>query len=145
MASLQSMDSMYMDICKRIAEQSRAVRKKVGCVISNDNNIISYGWNGTPSGDDNVCEYVDDNGNLVTKPEVLHAESNALMKLLASKHPSSANGASLYVTMSPCVDCAKLIFQAGITRVRYFERYRDDSGIAFLSGRGIDIEQHDSV
>jgi dCMP deaminase len=150
----QRRDTLYLDIAERCAQESYAIRKKVGAVVVKDENIISHGWNGTPSGDDNTCEelvYPDDydgraDGSgppemvLRTKPTVLHAELNALMKL-ARNTSAGTDGATLYVTMSPCVECAKLIKQAGITRVVYRELYRDASGIEFLVTRGISVEK----
>lgn len=133
---------MYMEIAKVFARQSHAVRKRVGAVIVKDNNILSYGWNGTPAGDDNVCEHLVD-GKYVTKPETLHSESNALMKLVKSGSSVGTAGAYLYVTLSPCLECAKLIKQAGITRVVYGEEYRDVSGIKFLENRNVDIKKFD--
>lgn len=134
------MDNLYMDIAERVSQMSYASRAKVGAVLTSHNNIISYGWNGTPAGDDNTCEYIDDAGALVTKPDVLHAESNLLMKV-AAQGGSGAQGATLYVTMSPCAECSKLIKQAGIARVVYRERYRDTRGIDFLLKRGVKVEQ----
>lgn len=119
---------------------SHAERKKVGAVLANNTNILSYGWNGTPAGDDNTCETTNGAGELVTKPEVLHAESNALMKLVSSGS-SRSEGATLYVTLSPCFECAKLIKQAKISRVVYKEQYRDASGISFLTSRGVVVDK----
>ena len=121
---------LYMDIAKRVALMSHCERTKVGSVIVKDGRIISMGWNGTPSGQDNCCEV--DN---VTKPEVLHAESNALMKL--ARFHESGEGAILYNTLSPCMDCAKMIYQAGIKIVYFNEFYRDDSGIDALERFGV--------
>jgi dCMP deaminase len=119
---------------------SHARRKKVGAIIATENNILSYGWNGTPSGDDNNCEIENEDGTLTTKPEVLHAESNALMKLVSSGGVG-AQGSTLYVTMSPCKECAKLIKQAKVKRVVFKEQYRDTGGIEFLRVRGVKVEQ----
>ena len=134
-----------MDIALRVAQESHAVRKKVGGVLVNDTDIISYGWNGTPAGDDNGCECVNDDGTLTTKPEVLHAETNLFMKLLARGRGISTSGATLYMTLSPCPDCCKLIKQADIHRVVYFEEYRDSTGIKFLQDRGVSVEKYDSL
>lgn len=165
-------DKTYMKIAKCISELSYANRNKVGCVIvSADGQLISQGFNGTPSGYDNCCEdvlctcewnheccknaepineilkhkncadfckdckYV----KLITKPEVLHAESNAISK--CAKWYSSTQGATLYVTLSPCFECAKTIIQAGIKRVCYGETYRDTSGLEFLIANNIIVEQ----
>ena len=140
MPAQDKLDNLYMSIADRISGMSHARRKKVGAVIANDTNILSYGWNGTPAGDDNDCEIENDDGTLQTKNEVLHAESNALMKLV-STGGVGAQGATLYVTMSPCKECAKLIKQAKIKRVVYREHYRDTGGIDFLTKRGVKVEQ----
>ena len=134
---------LYMDWAKRAAELSYAKRLHVGAVIVKDDTVISYGYNGMPAGWDNTCEdviqYEDDTVALKTKPEVLHAESNAIAKL-AKSHNSGLN-AELFVTHSPCIDCAKLILQSGISRVYYGENYRDDAGIKFLEKSGIPVEK----
>jgi dCMP deaminase len=131
-------DKTYLKIAEDISGLSYGVRAKVGCIIvSPDGQIISHGWNGTPSGFDNCCEYKDSEGNLHTKPEVLHAESNAIMK--CAKNMVSTNKSSLYVTLSPCFECAKLIIQSGIKKVYYKEEYRDLSGIDFLKDNGIEV------
>lgn len=133
----KKIDTLYLDITKRISEMSYAVRKKVACLLVKDNNIISFGWNGTPNGDDNCCEIKSANGELITKPEVLHSEFNAISKL--SKSTNSSDGAEIYLTLSPCLECAKLIFQSGIKRVIYSEEYRNVDGIVFLKDRGIKV------
>ena len=132
-------DSMYLRICKVVAMYSHATRAKVGAVIVKDNNILSFGFNGTPSGMDNCCEYVDEEGKTKTKKEVLHAESNALMKLTKTGGFGSS-GATMYITLSPCIDCAKLIIQGDIKRVVYMEKYRDDAGIKLLEECGIKVD-----
>lgn len=135
--------SAYMDTAFRFAELSSAVRLKVGAIVVKDDRIISIGYNGTPSGWDNECEYKHYSlGNpndfeLKTKPEVLHAESNAITKLARSSESGLA--ADLFVTHSPCVECAKLIFQSGIKRVFYANAYRDESGITFLKDSGVEV------
>ena len=129
-----------MSIAAEVAQMSYARRAKVGAILAKDDNIISYGWNGTPSGDDNTCELELEDGTLQTKSEVLHAESNLLSKLTKSGGTGSS-GATLYVTLSPCAECAKLIKQSGIARVVYRDKYRDPSGIDFLNSRGIIVEQ----
>lgn len=116
----------YMNVARLFAEHSSAKRKKVGAVIVKDDRIISIGYNGMPADWDNECEI--DN---VTKPEVIHAESNAIAKL--AKSTESGNGATMFITCSPCIQCAKLIYQAGITEVYYAESYRNDDGVNFLS------------
>jgi dCMP deaminase len=131
---------------------SRAVRLQVGCIIVKDDNIISFSWNGTPRGWDNNCEdesvelYSGYEGAihrtvLKTKPEVLHAESNAVSKL--AKSTNSGLGADLFVTHSPCLECAKLIYQSVIRRVYYCENYRDDAGLQFLYKSGLIVEKLD--
>jgi dCMP deaminase len=152
------------------SELSKAERSKVGAVLYKDNAIISIGFNGTPSGFDNSCEYItyrsehghdyhpnilnicdqiDENTwkmsrgtkiskELVTKPEVLHAESNAIAKV--AKSSQSCDGATLYVTLSPCLECAKIIIQCGITRVVYRHKYRITDGIDLLEKAGIQID-----
>lgn len=129
---------LYMDIAVRTSEMSRAVRLKVGSVIVKDTRIISMGWNGTPAGWDNICEYTELDGTLKTKPEVLHAEMNALMKLARS--PESGAGASIFITHAPCINCAKGIYQAGIKEVYYKENYREEDGVDFLKKCGVEIK-----
>ena len=164
---------LYMDFAARVAQLSHARRLKVGAVIVKDDTVISYGYNGTPSGWDNNCEYMEfmpfDTGGwldpteiwhqwplegkfwvdgveqdrryrLVTKPEVLHAESNALAKL--AKSTNSGVGADLFITHSPCMECAKLVYQAGIRRVWFGVGYRDNSGVEFLRKCGVEVAQH---
>jgi len=122
---------LYMDIAYRVAEMSHAKRRKVGCVIVKDERIISMGWNGMPTGMPNLCEDYDTlRAVSTTKKEVLHAEANALMKL--AKYGSSANGATLYTTTSPCFECAKLIYQSGIKKLVYSEFYTDQQPLTFL-------------
>jgi dCMP deaminase len=161
---------LYMDWAHRCSELSHARRLHVGAVIVKDDTVISYGYNGMPAGWDNDCEdreYMDrDAGGwlspdeiyerwpfeefnsefdftrryrLKTKPEVLHAESNAIAKL--AKSNNSGLGADLFVTHSPCLDCAKLIYQSGIRRVYFNQNYRDDAGIQFLEKSGVTVEK----
>lgn len=122
----------YMDVAKRFAQCSTAERLQVGAVVVKDDRIISIGYNGTPRGWDNLCE---ENGK--TKPEVLHAEANAITKL--AKSTESGDGSVLFCTHSPCIDCAKLIVQSGITEVYYDEHYRSEEGLKFLVKSGIRI------
>jgi len=134
----------YMKTARVFAELSTARRKQVGAVVVKDDCIISIGYNGMPSGWDNNCEdeisYPDAHGvTLKTKPEVLHAEMNALSKL--AKSTESGDGASMFITCAPCMDCAKMIFQSGIKEVFYGEDYRDDVGILFLNKCGITVKQ----
>jgi dCMP deaminase len=133
----------YIDIAHRVAELSHARRLKVGAVIVKDD-VITYGYNGMPSGWDNDCEEEiwnvhDSSSELKTRPEVLHAESNAVSKMARST--VSANGADMFITHSPCIDCAKLIFQAGVERVFYSEDYRSPAGINFLQKSGVVVEK----
>lgn len=122
----KELDKRYIRMASIWAENSYCVRRKVGALIVKDKMIISDGYNGTPAGFENICE---DENNL-TKPYVLHAEANAITKIARSNN--SSNGATLYVTASPCIECAKLIIQAGIKRVVYSEKYRLEDGIELL-------------
>ena len=128
----QALDLRYLRMARIWAENSYCVRRQVGALIVKDKMIISDGYNGTPSGFENVCE--DDNG--LTKPYVLHAEANAITKIARSGN--NPDGATLYVTASPCIECAKLIIQAGIRRVVYGEAYRLVDGIELLRRAGIE-------
>jgi len=157
----------YMDVAARVSDLSHAQRLKVGAIVVKDDRIISIGYNGMPAGWDNFCEHmefmpvndadarlddypfqgtfwinghsVDRRYRLKTKPEVLHAETNAIAKL--AKSNDSGDGADLFVTHSPCLDCAKLIYQSGIRRLYFKSQYRDDSGVEFLKKSGIDVVQ----
>ncbi len=133
----------YMDVAHRFAELSHARRLHVGAIIVKDDRIISIGYNGMPAGWDNDCEDVvqhsDDTTSLKTKPEVLHAETNAIAKL--AKSTESGADATMFITHSPCLDCAKLIFQSGISSVFYRDSYRSEDGIQFLKASGITVEQ----
>lgn len=126
------LDKRYLRMTAIWSENSYCKRRKVGALIVKDNMIISDGYNGTPAGFENVCE--DENG--VTKPYVLHAEANAITKVARSNN--SSDGATLYVTASPCIECAKLIIQAGIKRVVFNELYRITDGIDLLRRAGIE-------
>lgn len=166
----QKFIDLYMDFAKRVAELSYARRLQVGAVIVKDDTVISYGYNGTPAGWDNNCEdRVYDPGaggwldpeefeakypyegwhegagrtvryGLKTKPEVIHAESNAISKL--AKSSNSGLGADIFITHAPCMECAKLVYQSGISRVFYSENYRDSSGVEFLKRSGVEVEQY---
>ncbi|MBQ0030909.1 MAG: dCMP deaminase family protein [Bacteroidales bacterium] len=125
------LDCRYMQMAQIWAENSYCVRRKVGALLVKNKMIISDGFNGTPSGFPNVCE--DENNH--TFPYVLHAEANAITKVARSNN--SSEGATLYVTASPCIECAKLIIQAGITRVVFSEYYRDTEGLELLQKAGI--------
>lgn len=127
-------DAAYLRIAAEWGQLSYCQRKKVGAIIVKDRMIISDGYNGTPSGFENCCE--DEEG--LTKWYVLHAEANAVLKVARSTQ--SCEGATLYITMSPCKDCSKLIHQAGIKRVVYRTGYKDDSGLDFLVKAGVEVE-----
>lgn len=127
-------DKAYLRIAQEWGQLSYCKRKKVGAIIVKDRMIISDGYNGTPSGFENCCEEEDG----LTKWYVLHAEANAVLKVARSTQ--SCEGATLYITMSPCKDCSKLIHQSGITRVVYKEGYKDNSGLDFLTKAGVAVE-----
>lgn len=127
-------DHLYMKMARTWAENSYCVRRQVGALMVRDNMIISDGFNGTPSGFENICE----DENNVSKPYVLHAEANAITKIARSNN--SSNGATLYVTASPCMECSKLIIQSGIKRVVYGEKYRLMDGVELLERAGIQVD-----
>ena len=137
----------YMKTAETFAELSSARRLHVGAIIVKDDRIISIGYNGMPSGWDNNCEYEeiyhyklnDEVYELKTRPEVLHAETNAIAKLARSNE--SGLGSSMFITHSPCLDCAKLVYQSGINTVYYRNSYRDDKGIQFLQKAGVRVEK----
>ncbi len=132
---LTKYDIAYMKMAREWSKLSYCKRKKVGALIVKDRRIISDGYNGTPSGFENICE--DEQG--ATKWHVLHAEANAISKVAASTQNSE--GASLYVTLSPCKECSKLIYQAGIKKVFYAEAYSDTTGLEFLKKAGVEVIQ----
>ena len=145
-----------MDVAKRFAQLSHAERLKVGAIVVKDDRIISIGYNGMPSGWDNCCEEpalnvvgIAPDGNeivepcLKTKPQVLHAESNAIAKL--ARCNESGLGADLFITHSPCIECAKLIYQSGINRVYFGEHYRSTDGLDFLTASKITVIQVDTI
>jgi len=134
MALKVDLDKAYMRMAREWAKLSYAERRQVGCLIAKDHQIISDGFNGTPTGFKNVCEGKDGE----TLAHVLHAESNALTKLARSTQ--SCEGATLYVTLSPCFECSKLIIQSGINRVVCFEEYSDTTGITLLQKAGINVD-----
>jgi len=163
---MKKFDDKYMQIAKLWALNSHAIRSKVGALIVKDNMIISDGFNGTPTGMSNVCEKVtcimhenreecasyklDDlacvqcqNAKLETLPTVIHAECNAITKLARSTQ--SSEGSTLFVTLSPCVECAKMIIQSGIKRVVYEQKYRKDDGLELLKEAGIEVEQFNQL
>lgn len=130
-------DKLFIDICTKYAEMSYAKRKKVGAVIVKENTIVSDGYNGTPVGFDNNCE--DNDGK--THWYVLHAEANAITKMARSN--TSCVDSTLYITLSPCKECSKLIIQSGIKRVVYKEKYKDTSGLDFLGNFNVECIQID--
>lgn len=161
----------YMDVAERTSKLSSAIRRQVGAVIVKENRILSYGYNGMPTGWSNECEYKDymsgDAGGwlnpdeieerwpfeeystefesnrryrLVTKDEVLHAESNAIAKVSGSTE--SSENATLFVTMAPCIHCAKMIFQSGIKNIYYRDTYRDNHGVEFLEKGGVSVNRY---
>ncbi len=132
---MEKFDQSYMEMASVWARNSYCKRRQVGALLVKDRMIISDGYNGTPSGFENVCE--DENG--ATKPYVLHAEANAITKV--AKSGNSSEGATLYVTASPCIECSKLIIQAGIRRVVYRDEYRITDGIELLARAGILCEK----
>lgn len=130
----------YMDVAERFAEESYATRLHVGAIVVKDNRIISIGINGMPSGWENVCEYYDlETGGPKSKPEVLHAETNAIAKLARSHE--SGEGAAIFITHAPCLNCAKSIYQSGISEVYYRNEYRETTGIEFLKKCKIPVEK----
>ncbi len=133
----RQLDIRYIRMARIWAENSYCVRRKVGALIVKDKMIISDGYNGTPAGFENICE--DDAG--ATKPYVLHAEANAITKV--AKSANSSEGSTLYITASPCIECAKLIIQAGIVRVVYCDSYHSHEGVELLARVGIDLVQID--
>ena len=134
---MEKFDHRYLEMAEIWAKNSYCKRRQVGALIVKDKMIISDGYNGTPSGFENVCE--DENG--VTKPYVLHAEANAITKV--AKSGNSSEGATLYVTASPCLECSKLIIQSGIKRVVYNDEYRLTDGVDLLRRAGIEVEKID--
>ena len=136
----------HMHAAEVYAELSTAKRLQVGCVIVKDNTIIGIGYNGMPSGWDNVCEIIkhtDFTGTVVTmsKPEVLHAETNAIAKV--AKSTNSTDGATMFITHAPCLDCAKLVYQSGINSVYYRDTYKNDDGLKFLEKCNIKVEKYE--
>ena len=134
---MQKFDDRYLEMAAIWAKNSYCKRRQVGALIVKDKMIISDGYNGTPSGFENVCE--DETG--ATKPYVLHAEANAISKV--AKSGNSSEGSTLYVTASPCIECSKLIIQAGIKRIVYRDEYRLTDGVDLLRRAGIEVEKVD--
>lgn len=135
---MQKFDDTYMQMAQLIALHSKAVRAKVGAILLTPHNVILAGYNGTPSGLSNDCENEVD-GTLVTKPDVIHAELNAILK--AAKEGVSVVGSTVYVTLAPCVQCSAMLAQSGVKRVVFGRQYRDDSGILLLKTAGVVVEQ----
>jgi len=137
----------FMDTAERFAQLSSSRRLKVGAVVVKDNRITSIGYNGTPAGWDNNCEneighVLDDSGNIIetrlkTKDEVIHAEANAIVKL--ARDGESGSGSAMFCTHAPCVQCAKLIYGAGISKLFYRDAYRDNNGLDFLAATGVEV------
>ena len=132
--NMNKLDKVFINIAKETSTLSHCVRSKVGAVLVKSGNIISFGYNGTPSGMDNSCEEND-----VTLSQVIHAECNAILK--AAKTGNSVDGSTLYLTLSPCLDCSKLILQSGIKKVVYLTNYRNLEGVDFLK-QFIEVEQY---
>lgn len=128
-----------MNIARELSTMSYARRLKVGCVIVRDGRILSTGWNGMPSGFPNDCEIEHDDGTLETRPEVMHAEENALLKVAESTE--SSRGGTMYTTHSPCIHCARMINSAGIDRLVFDEPYRKNAGSTFLEKYTIQVDQ----
>jgi dCMP deaminase len=144
----EKMIQAYMKTAETFSELSHARRLHVGAIVVKDDRIISIGYNGMPAGWDNNCEYVYTHpqtkiDELVTRNEVLHAETNAIAKL--AKSNESGMGATMFITHAPCLDCAKLIYQSGINSVLYRNAYRDTSGIEFLKKSGVTVEIVDTI
>ena len=137
----ECLDKYYIKVAQVCAKNSYAIKLKVGAIIVKDNQIISDGFNGTPCGFENKCEVRSMDGNLHTLPYVLHAESNAILK--CAKYGKSTKDSTLYITHAPCIDCAKLIIQAGIIRVIYLEDYKNSDGINLLKKVDIKVEKLD--
>ena len=132
-------DKAYIRMASEWGKLSHCIRKQVGAIIVKDRMIISDGYNGAPTGFDNYCE--DEDG--YTKWHVLHAEANAILKVAASTQ--SCKGATLYITLSPCKECSKLVHQSGIKRVVYKDKYKDDSGVKFLEKAGVEVVHLEQV
>ncbi len=133
----------YLDVARLTAKRSHAVRCKVGAVLVSTDRVMAVGYNGTPAGWDNCCENVLEDGSLVTKPEVIHAEMNALFKCL--NNGISTKGASMFMTLAPCIECAKAMHLANIAGVYYLDEYRSTAGADFLRRVGIPVERLISV
>lgn len=139
MASQIDLDQVHMNTAMQYASLSKALRKKVGAVLVTRQGIIIPGFNGTPRGADNSCEYFESDGTLVTKPSVIHAELNCIMK--AAREGVSVIDSTIYVTMSPCEPCSAMLVQAGVSRVVYSDKYRCSLGIEHLKNANIIVDQ----
>lgn len=142
MISKPSDIAFYASVARRAAHRSHAERSKVGAVVVNDDHVMAVGYNGTPSGWDNCCELshdIDGINRVMTKPEVIHAELNALFKFIRSG--LSAKNTTMFITLSPCIECAKAIHLAGVSKVYYMEEYRLTDGIDFLKKSDVQIEK----
>lgn len=140
----QKFVDFFMNVAEQTAKLSYAKRLQVGAVVVKDKNIISFGYNGTPEGFDNVCEeeiYEEDNSHILTrtKPEVIHAEANAICKL--ARQGNSGHDATIFITHAPCIECSKLIIQAGIKTAYWRNTYRDSSGLDLLKRAGLTVFQ----
>jgi dCMP deaminase len=140
MPSQRKLDELYLDIAERVSQMSHGRRLKVGAVVTKGRNIISYGWNGMPAGMDNNCEIENADGTLSTRPEVVHAEDNALRKLQEANTDGQLDGATLYCTDSPCPHCADLYIDSKIARVVYRKQYRLLDGVERCRACGIEVE-----
>ena len=132
-------EKLYMTIAEEVAKLSYARRLKVGSIVVKNDRIISFGYNGTAPGLDNNCEIENPDGTLTTKTEVIHSEINSILKL--AKNGESAEGAYMFLTHSPCIECSKAIYTAGIKKVYFGEQYRSDDGIKFLQKCGLEVIQ----
>ena len=140
MPTQRELDKLYMDFAFRVAKMSKAIRRKVGAVLVKNNAVISYGYNGTPSGDDNTCEIKNEDGKLITKESVIHAEMNAILKPLNGG--ISTEGSIMYITDAPCIHCAKHLAQFKIIDALVYARiYKNDEGANHLLSKGVDVRQ----
>jgi len=133
-------DDMYMKIAQLYAIRSKAIRAKVGAVLVTEVGVVIPGYNGTPSGTDNACESIDpETGEIITKPEVIHAELNCILK--AAKEGVSCVNSTVYVTLAPCMQCSSMLKQAGVKNVFYRKSYRDMRGVEYLRSNGVNVEK----
>lgn len=136
---MANLDKSYMNFAFELAENSKAIRAKVGAILVTEDEVVLTGYNGTPRGADNTAEFTNEQCELVTKPDVLHAELNCILK--AARQGVSCKGATVYVTLSPCVHCAAMLVQVGIKRLVYSIMYRDNTGIKYLIQHGVQVER----